>query len=63
MWPRLSTLLCVYGWGCIWCRFYCEEALEVVNFKLSPLPQYFIPEPGSIGSYKDYILTLPTTDR
>jgi dynein heavy chain len=56
-------LLCVCGWGCVWCRFYCEEALEVVNFKLSPLPQYFIPEPGSISSYKDYILTLPTTDR
>jgi len=35
----------------------------VVNFKLSPLPQYFIPEPGSISSYKDYIVTLPTADR
>jgi hypothetical protein len=44
-------------------RFYCEEALEVVNFKLSPLPQYCIPEPGSISSYKDYIVTLPTQDR
>lgn len=44
-------------------RFYCEDALAVVNFKLSPLPQYFIPEPGSTSSYRDYILTLPTTDR
>jgi dynein heavy chain len=44
-------------------RFYCEEALDVVNFKLSSLPQYFIPEPGSISNYKDYILTLPQTDR
>jgi hypothetical protein len=35
----------------------------VVNFKLSSLPQYFIPEPGSITNYKDYILTLPQTDR
>lgn len=35
----------------------------MVNFKLSPLSQYFIPEPGSISSYRDYILTLPTTDR
>lgn len=34
----------------------------MVNFKLSPLPQYFIPESGSISSYRDYILTLPTTD-
>lgn len=44
-------------------RLYREEALEVVNFKLSSLPQYFIPEPGSISNYKDYILTLPQTDR
>jgi hypothetical protein len=44
-------------------RFYCEEALEIVNYKLSPLPQYFIREPGSISSYKDYIVTLPTQDR
>jgi dynein heavy chain len=35
----------------------------VVNFKLSPLPAYFIPEPGSLGSFKDYIATLPATDR
>jgi hypothetical protein len=44
-------------------RFYCEDALEVVNFKLSPLPAYFIPEPGSLSSFKDYIATLPATDR
>ncbi|WIA13292.1 hypothetical protein OEZ85_006876 [Tetradesmus obliquus] len=44
-------------------RFYCEDALEVVNFKLSPLPSYFIPEPGSLASFKDYIATLPATDR
>ncbi|WIA33430.1 hypothetical protein OEZ86_006562 [Tetradesmus obliquus] len=44
-------------------RFYCEDALEVVNFKLSPLPAYFIPEPGSLASFKDYIATLPASDR
>jgi dynein heavy chain len=44
-------------------RFYCEDALETVNFKLSSLPTYFIPEPGSLGSFKDYIITLPTSDR
>ncbi|KAF8058055.1 DHC10 [Scenedesmus sp. PABB004] len=44
-------------------RFFCEDALEAVNFKLSPLPAYFIPEPGSLGSFRDYIATLPTTDR
>lgn len=57
-------MLMVTGNGCTACyRLYCEDALEVVNFKLSPLPQYFIPEPGSINGYRDYILTLPTTDR
>eukprot|EP00879_Flechtneria_rotunda_P005109 GHRR01005390.1.p1 GENE.GHRR01005390.1~~GHRR01005390.1.p1 ORF type:complete len:1589 (+),score=542.70 GHRR01005390.1:1679-6445(+) len=44
-------------------RFYCEEALDVVNFKLSPLPHYFIPEPGTLNSFRDYIVTLPATDR
>ena len=45
------------------CRFYCEDALETTNFKLSSLPTYFIPEPGSLQGYRDYITTLPITDR
>eukprot|EP00232_Nephroselmis_pyriformis_P029065 CAMPEP_0182867354 /NCGR_PEP_ID=MMETSP0034_2-20130328/8675_1 /TAXON_ID=156128 /ORGANISM="Nephroselmis pyriformis, Strain CCMP717" /LENGTH=4528 /DNA_ID=CAMNT_0024999703 /DNA_START=83 /DNA_END=13669 /DNA_ORIENTATION=- len=43
--------------------FYCEDALSVPNYNLSPLSTYFIPENGPLQSYKDYILTLPTTDR
>lgn len=59
----LHTIVVMFFVHPLPCRFYCEEALDVVNFKLSPLPQYFIPEPGSISSYKDYIHTLPITDR
>lgn len=44
-------------------KFYCEESLTVANFALSPLPTYFIPDNGPLQSFKDYILTLPTTDR
>jgi hypothetical protein len=44
-------------------RYYCEEAVETTNFRLSPLPTYFIPEPGSLQGYREYIATLPTTDR
>lgn len=35
----------------------------MVNFKLSASPAYFIPEPGTLGSFRDYVLTLPATDR
>ena len=44
-------------------QFYCEDALSIVNYKLSPLPMYFIPENGTLQSFKDYVATLPTTDR
>ena len=36
--------------GC--CRFYCEEALSVSNYSLSPLPSYYIPDSASLQSYK-----------
>jgi hypothetical protein len=49
--------------ACLFCRFYCEEALELTSFKLSPLQTYFIPEVGSLQSFRDYIITLPTADR
>lgn len=44
-------------------RFFCEEALDTTNFKLSPLATYFIPEPGALQGYRDYIATLPLGDR
>jgi hypothetical protein len=59
----LNSQTCTLAVAVTAVRFYCEDALEVVNFKLSPLPAYFIPEPGSLSSFKDYIATLPATDR
>lgn len=44
-------------------RFYCEDALAVPNYPLSPLPTYYIPDNGSLQSFRDYIITLPTSDR
>ena len=44
-------------------QFYCEEALVTVNYQLSPLQFYYIPDTGPLQSYRDYINTLPATDR
>ncbi|GMH41208.1 hypothetical protein BSKO_09118 [Bryopsis sp. KO-2023] len=44
-------------------KFYCEPALAVSNYPLSPLTTYYIPENGKLSSFKDYIITLPSTDR
>jgi dynein heavy chain len=44
-------------------QFYCEEALSTPNYVLSPLPTYYIPDNGTLQSYRDYIHTLPTFDR
>jgi len=44
-------------------QFYCEDALQVPNYPLSPLPNYYIPDNGPLQSYKDYIATLPVSDR
>ncbi|KAF5831208.1 dynein-1-beta heavy chain, flagellar inner arm I1 complex [Dunaliella salina] len=44
-------------------KFYCEEALTTPNYPLSPLPTYYIPDNSALQSFKDYISTLPATDR
>ncbi|KAJ9531884.1 hypothetical protein QJQ45_022007, partial [Haematococcus lacustris] len=44
-------------------QFYCEDALLVANYKLSPLDIYYIPDIGPLQSFKDYITTLPASDR
>jgi dynein heavy chain len=43
-------------------QYFCPEALEVNNFPLSALPEYFLPPDGQLDSHKDYIKTLPLTD-
>lgn len=43
-------------------QFYCEDALNVPNYPLSTLTHYYVPEHGTLQSYRDYILTLPSVD-
>ena len=43
-------------------QFYCEDILQVPNYQLSSLPNYYIPENGPLQTYKDYITTLPIVD-
>ncbi|KAJ3375748.1 Dynein heavy chain 2, axonemal [Allomyces arbusculus] len=43
--------------------FFCADALTQAQFKLSSLPQYYVPEPGSAQSYRDYVGTWPIYDR
>lgn len=46
------------------CSLYCEAALDVPGFTLSPLPTYYIPEGvGSLAAVKEYLGTLPAIDR
>ena len=33
-------------------KFYCEEALTTPNYPLSPLPTYYIPDNGTLQSFK-----------
>ncbi|KAL0040883.1 hypothetical protein WJX79_008591 [Trebouxia sp. C0005] len=44
-------------------KFYCEEALTIPAYPLSPLPLYCIPEATTLQGFKDYIGTLPVVDR
>ena len=39
-----------------------EEVIDVMFYKLSALPYYYLPRDGSLKSYKDFIRTMPTND-
>jgi len=43
-------------------QFFREEALNVTNFPLSELSEYYLPADGKLHSYSDYIKTLPISD-
>jgi dynein heavy chain, axonemal len=43
-------------------KFYCEDALAVPNYLLSPLPTYYIPGNGPLSHYKEYVASLPQGD-
>ena len=39
-----------------------DEVLEIMYYKLSSLPYYYMPRDGTLKIYKDFINSLPTTD-
>lgn len=43
--------------------YFVDEAITQPMFRLSSLTQYYIPEDGSLQSYKDYVGQLDTVDR
>lgn len=43
-------------------QFFCDEAIDIENFPLSELPDYFIPAEGDLNAYKEFIKTLPQSD-
>jgi dynein heavy chain len=43
--------------------YFCTDALQQPQFKLSSMNQYFIPEPGPVHFYKDYIAQWPIYDK
>ncbi|XP_037045747.1 dynein heavy chain 2, axonemal [Bradysia coprophila] len=43
-------------------HYYCPQAIEITNFRLSTLDTYYIPRDGNLESYQDYIQILPDID-
>lgn len=43
--------------------YFNDDVLNTANYKLSSLPQYFIPDDGSLQSYREFVHTLPGVDR
>jgi dynein heavy chain len=43
-------------------QFICEPALDPNSYRLSELPEYFLPPDGPLNSYFEYIQTLPQAD-
>jgi len=43
-------------------QFFCEDALEVPNYPLSELRDYYIPQDTDLNSYKEFIRNLPQSE-
>ncbi|KAG9397278.1 Dynein heavy chain and region D6 of dynein motor [Carpediemonas membranifera] len=43
-------------------QLYNDDVIEQQNYRLSSLTTYFVPEPGNLKTYKEYIQTLPSVD-
>ena len=44
-------------------HYYQDAAIEVAHYPLASLPQYHVPDQGSLQTFKDFILNLPSNDR
>ncbi|KPU75307.1 uncharacterized protein Dana_GF26949 [Drosophila ananassae] len=44
-------------------QFYCDQALQSRKFRLSSLPNYFIPDDGDVQTYLDQIQMFPNFDK
>lgn len=44
-------------------QFYCPEILSTPNFELSSLPEYHVPDDGTLESHREFIAGLPGVDR
>ena len=43
-------------------QYYAQETVEVDNHKMCATPEFFVPDDGSIKSYKEFIRNLPVKD-
>ncbi|VEL30430.1 unnamed protein product, partial [Protopolystoma xenopodis] len=43
-------------------EYYREEVLKEPFYKLSSLPNYYIPRDGSLNAYREFVAMLPTID-
>ena len=44
-------------------QFYCEDALNVPNYPLSTMTQYFVPEHGTRLRFRHHAAPLPRVDQ
>ncbi len=44
-------------------QFYCPAILSTPNFELCSLSVYHVPDDGTLQSHREFIKTLPATDR
>ena len=43
-------------------QYYHPEAVETDNYRMSELPEFHVPDDGSLKSYKEFIRNLPAVD-
>lgn len=44
-------------------KMFCPEAIANVNYRLSSMATYYIPDDGPLHTYRDYIASLPLHDK